>query len=88
VAIDPNYFVAHRFMGMSYAQKGMYKEAIEEAEKAIAGSSSSSLTRADYASTLALSGDTKRAQDELNKLLEEQKQKYVRLFTLLLSTPA
>jgi len=25
---------------MSYAQKGMYKEAIEEAEKAIAGSSS------------------------------------------------
>ena len=33
--------------------------------------------RAEYASTLALSGDTKKAQDELQSLIELSKQKYL-----------
>jgi hypothetical protein len=33
--------------------------------------------RAEYAQTLALAGETKKAQDELNALIEISKQKYL-----------
>lgn len=77
VELDPTFFVARRYLGLAYAQKGMYQEAIAEFEKAIAASSGSPLMRAEYASTLALAGDTKRAQDELQSLIELSKQKYL-----------
>jgi eukaryotic-like serine/threonine-protein kinase len=77
IELDPGFFVARRYLGLAYAQKGMYKEAIAEFEKAIAGSSSSSLIRAEYANALALSGDTNKAQTELSSLIEMSKQKYI-----------
>ena len=77
IVLDPSFFVARRYLGLSYAQKGMYKEAIAEFEKAIAASSGSPLMRAEYANALALSGDTNKAQAELNSLLEMSKQKYI-----------
>jgi tetratricopeptide (TPR) repeat protein len=77
VALDPSFYVARRYLGLSYAQKGMYKEALEEFEKAMAGSSGSPLLRAEYANTLALSGDTGKAQAELDGLIALSKQKYV-----------
>lgn len=77
VELDPTFFVARRYLGLSYAQKGMYQEAIVEFEKAIAASSGSPLMRAEYASTLALSGDRKKAQAELDILIELSKQKYI-----------
>jgi eukaryotic-like serine/threonine-protein kinase len=77
VALDPSFFVARRYLGLSYAQKGMYPEAIAEFEKAIASSGGSPLMRAEYAHTLALSGDTERAQYELQSLIDLSKQKYL-----------
>ena len=77
IELDPSFFVARRYLGLSYAQKGMYKEAIAEFEKAIASSGGSPLMRAEYANTLALSGDTKKAQDELQSLVEISKQRYL-----------
>lgn len=74
---DQNFFAARRYMGLSYAQKQMYPEAIAEFEKAIASSGGSPLIRAEYANALALSGDTNKAQTELNNLLELSKQKYI-----------
>jgi tetratricopeptide (TPR) repeat protein len=56
---------------------GMHQEAIAEFEKAINASGDSLLMKADYASALALSGDTARAQAQLNNLIETAKQKYV-----------
>jgi serine/threonine-protein kinase len=77
IELEPSFFVARRYLGLSYAQKGMYKEAIAEFEKAIASSGGSPLMKAEYASTLALSGDTNKAQTELNGLIELSKQKYI-----------
>jgi tetratricopeptide (TPR) repeat protein len=77
IELDPKFFVARRYLGLSYAQKGMYKEAIDEFEKAMASSGSSPLMRAEYANTLALSGDTKKAEEELQSLIEFSKQKYL-----------
>jgi serine/threonine-protein kinase len=77
IDLDPSFFVARRYMGLSYAQKGMYKEAIAEFEKAVSASSGSPLMRAEYANTLALSGDTNKAQAELNNLIEMSNQKYI-----------
>lgn len=77
IALDPSFYVARRYLGLAYAQKGMYKEALAEFEKAIAGSSGSPLMKAEYANTLALSGDTNKAQIELDGLIALSKQKYV-----------
>jgi serine/threonine-protein kinase len=76
IELDPTFFAARRYLGMSYAQKGMYKEALAEFEKSMANSSSP-LLKAEYAYALALSGDTTRAQAELDSLIEMSKQKYV-----------
>jgi TolB-like protein/Tfp pilus assembly protein PilF len=77
VELDPTFFVARRYLGLSYAQKRMYKEALNEFQRAIAASKSSPLMRAEYAQTLALSGDTKGAQAELESLKELSKQRYI-----------
>jgi len=77
IALDPTFYVARRYLGLSYAQNKMYPEALAEFDKAIAGSGGSPLMRAEYANTLALKGDTARAQSELNDLIALSKQKYV-----------
>jgi serine/threonine protein kinase/Tfp pilus assembly protein PilF len=77
IELDPTFFVARRYLGLSYAQQGKYKEALDEFQKAVAASNSSPLMRAEYAQTLALSGDTKGAQSELDKLKELAKQRYI-----------
>jgi len=77
IKLDPTFFVARRYLGLSYAQKGMYREAVEEYEKAIAGSKGSALMRAEYASVLALNGDTDKARAELSKLEDEKKTHYI-----------
>ncbi|HJZ81265.1 MAG TPA: protein kinase [Pyrinomonadaceae bacterium] len=75
--LDPTFFAAQRYLGLSYAQMGLHKEAIAEFEKAINASGDSPLMKAEYAGALALSGDTGKAQAQLNSLLETSKQKYV-----------
>jgi len=77
IELDPTFFAAQRYLGLSYSQMGMHREAIAEFEKAINASGDSPLMKADYASALALSGDTAKAQTQLNNLLETSKQKYV-----------
>jgi serine/threonine protein kinase/tetratricopeptide (TPR) repeat protein len=77
IELDPSFFAAQRYLGLSYSQMGMHQEAIAEFEKAINASGDSPLMKAEYASALALSGDTGKAQAQLNNLLEMSKQKYV-----------
>ena len=77
VALDPTFFVAHRYMGLSYAQLGMHKEALTSFEQAVSASNRSPLMRAEYAYTLALSGDATGAQTELTELIEISNQKYL-----------
>lgn len=77
VELEPNFSPAHRYLGLSYSQKRMFDEAIAEYVNAIASSGGSPLIRAEYAYTLALSGNTNQAQVELDKLIEISKQKYI-----------
>jgi serine/threonine protein kinase/Tfp pilus assembly protein PilF len=77
IELDPGFFVARRYLGLSYAQKGMYKEALSEFEKAISASGNSPLMRAEYANTLALAGNTDKARNELDGLIELSKQRYI-----------
>ncbi|HEX8652576.1 MAG TPA: protein kinase [Pyrinomonadaceae bacterium] len=76
IELDPDFFVARRYLGLAYEQKGMHKEAVEEFRKAIEGSSGSALMKAEYAHALALSGQTSKAQAELDGLKEIAKQRY------------
>jgi tetratricopeptide (TPR) repeat protein len=82
IELDPSFFAAQRYMGLSYSQMGMHQEAIAEFEKAISASGDSPLMKAEYASALALAGDTSKAQAQLNNLLETSKQKYVSAYHL------
>jgi tetratricopeptide (TPR) repeat protein len=77
IELDPSFFAAQRYMGLSYSQMGMHQEAVAEFEKAIGASGDSALMKAEYASALALAGDTSKAQAQLSILLETAKQKYV-----------
>jgi serine/threonine-protein kinase len=77
IELDPSFFAAQRYMGLSYSQMGKHQEAVAEFEKAINASGDSALMKAEYAGALALSGDTSKAQTQLNSLIETAKQKYV-----------
>ncbi len=79
IKLDPKFFVARRYLGLAYAQSGKYKEAVEEFEGAIRDSKESPLMRAEYASVLALKGETDKARAELDKLLamKEKKEPYI-----------
>jgi tetratricopeptide (TPR) repeat protein len=55
----------------------MYKAAIEEFEKAISASGGSPLMRAEYASTLAASGDTVKSREELESLIQLSNHRYL-----------
>ncbi len=68
--LDPNYFWAHVFLGMAFEQKGMYAEAMAEAQKVVAlggGGPNVVLTRA-----YAASGRT----DDARKVLKALQQRY------------
>jgi len=77
IELDPSFFAAQRYIGLSYSQMGKHQEALAEFEKAINASGDSPLMKAEYAGALALSGDTGKAQTQLNNLIETAKQKYV-----------
>lgn len=74
---DPGSFPARRYLGLAYTQKKMYTEALAEFERAISASGNSPLMKAEYADALARSGDTAKAQAELNNLIEISRQKHV-----------
>jgi len=75
--LDPTFYVARRYLGLSYEQKGMYDEALSEFDKALVASGDSSQIKAEYVHTLALAGDTNKAQIELDALIALSKQEYV-----------
>jgi serine/threonine protein kinase/tetratricopeptide (TPR) repeat protein len=79
IEMDKTFFIARRYLGLAYAQKGMYKEAVAEYEKVVEASKGSPLMRAEYASVLALDGETEKARAELNNLLGmvERRERYV-----------
>ncbi|HXD31410.1 MAG TPA: AAA family ATPase [Pyrinomonadaceae bacterium] len=75
--LDPTYWVARRGLGLSYAEKGMYQEAIAELMKVTVESDDSPIIMADYAYTLGLAGDRPKALAKRDQLLELSKRRYI-----------
>jgi tetratricopeptide (TPR) repeat protein len=84
--LDPNHVLAHVFSSAAYSEKGMYAEAIAEAEKAAA------ITRRTMAHPLGLlayarakSGDAAGAEAILDELLAASRTRYVSPYSVALA---
>jgi eukaryotic-like serine/threonine-protein kinase len=64
-------------MTLSYAAKGMYREAISHAERGVSVSPEVNLLRALLAAVYAMAGERQAAEGVLAELLERSKQAYV-----------
>jgi tetratricopeptide (TPR) repeat protein len=74
--MDPGYAVAHMRLGETYIQKRMYEQAVAEMRKAVAASPESTETLAGLAYACGMSGNTREAEDILQKLLTLPKDQY------------
>jgi serine/threonine-protein kinase len=82
LALDQNFYVAHRYLGLAYEQKGMFKEAIAEFEKALSLSGGSALMKAHLGHAYAVAGDQAKARQILAELEQQSSQSYVSPFHL------
>ena len=75
--LDENYWFAHMFASSAYIEKGMFADATAEARKAreLSGASSFPTTLLGYA--LAKSGKQAEAENELQDLLKQSKERYI-----------
>ena len=78
----PDYLIAHRRLGMSYGEKGMFDEAEAEFKKALAISENESETMSARAYAHAGAGRTEDARKILDRLTELAKKSYVSPYSL------
>jgi serine/threonine protein kinase/Flp pilus assembly protein TadD len=74
---DRTSFLGLLAMTLSYAAKGMYREAISHAERGVSVSPDVNLLRALLAAVYAMAGERQAAEGVLAELLERSKQAYV-----------
>jgi len=75
--LDPNFFVARRYLGLAYEQEGLHDKAVAELQKAAVLSGGSPLTRAELAHGYAMSGRRAEARKVLEELRERSKREYI-----------
>jgi TolB-like protein/Tfp pilus assembly protein PilF len=75
--MEPNFYMARLWLGLAYAHKGMFAEALEEYGRATALSGGSPLALAAQAHTHALTGESKRARGLLEELQQLSEERYV-----------
>ena len=80
VEMDPSFPMAHQTLGMAYQEKGMMQEALAEFKRAVSLSDSSPGTVASLASGFAAAGQAALAHQELARLEELSKRRYVPAF--------
>jgi tetratricopeptide (TPR) repeat protein len=78
--MDPNFAPAHFFLGMTYVQKAMFEEALEEFQKAKVLFGDSTLTNAALWHAYARRGKTDEVQKVLDELTKISQQIYVPLY--------
>ncbi len=81
LALDSNFFPALRYRGLAYAQKGMYREAINDFQKGVK-LSGSPLMLAVLGQAYAASGQKAQAQQVLGELRDLQDKRYVSPYTV------
>ena len=80
VEMDPSFPLAHQTLGMAYQQNQMYPEAIEEFKRAVSLSANSPTTVAGLASAYAAAAKPDEARQELARLNEMARHRYVPAF--------
>ena len=80
--MDPDFVLAHLWLGMAYEQKGILEEAIAEFQRAIALSGSGTETLAALGHAYAVSGNRAHARTVLDQLRALASQKYVSPYRL------
>ncbi|MEK6302702.1 MAG: protein kinase [Acidobacteriota bacterium] len=80
--LEPSFFVAQRYLGQAYAQKGKYEQAIEKFQSA--ASSGSLMLRAELANTYGLAGKKDEAQKILTDLQRQSSERYVSSYSIAL----
>ena len=85
IAMDPNFDLAHWFLGQAYEDKGRLAEAIQEYEKAMQLNSDPTVL-ASLARAHVLAGDKEIARKMLADLTNQSKQRYVPAYPLRWST--
>ncbi len=81
LTLDPNFFPALRYRGLTYEQKGMYKEAVEDFQKGVK-LSGSPLMLALLGHAYAASGQRGEAQRVLGELQDLEGKRYVSPYTV------
>jgi serine/threonine protein kinase/Flp pilus assembly protein TadD len=82
IEMFPDYLIAHRRLGMSYGEKGMFKEAEAEFRKALAISENDSETMSMMAYTYSAGGRGDDARSTLARLNELATEGYVSPYSL------
>ncbi len=82
IDMDPNFGLAHRVLGESYEQKGLYPEALDELRKAVAISHHSPPMLASLGHAYGVSGRKQNALKIIDQLKEESASRYVSPFYL------
>lgn len=82
--LDPSFVRAHAGLGIAYEQQGLYNDAIEEYEKAIALSRRSPILLSSLGQAYAASGNKDNAHRVLDELKSLSKQGYVSQFDMAL----
>jgi len=80
--VEPNFAMAHFFLGQTYSQKKMFDEALsqfDEASKLFGGSTN---MQATFGTASALAGNKDKALEILKRLEQESKEKYVSAYDM------
>jgi tetratricopeptide (TPR) repeat protein len=75
--LEPNYGLAHWYLGMAYEQKANYKEALLELQKAKDLLKENVAVEADMGYAYAVLGDRRKAENVINELETVSKRRYV-----------
>ncbi len=75
--MDPSFLEAHLYLGLTYEQKGMFREAIAELQQALSTSGGHPRFISALGHAYAISGERKTAEESLTRLKEQTKQRYV-----------
>ncbi len=82
--LDPQFWVAHWFMGMALEQSGQLEDALKELQLAVDGSEQNALAVAALAHCLAATGQNERAEAQLSTLRVRGQSEYVPGYALAL----
>lgn len=75
--MDPNYTMAHRYLGLTYEQTGQHQEALKALQTALASVKQNSAIEAEVGHALAISNNKPEARRVLERLLELSKDRFV-----------